>query len=290
MSEPLLQLAAREALTGIALEGGIVLRRVAGAWCAHGVPLRLEGLRGRRPFLAFVDASGTSLPILIDQLGQRSPFMFSLQVSPSLMWEAHQMHYFEGALMYHFAGLVRAHEVVGNSFKDLTRIEGWTHSPRSYFSSHPEPYYELDALLTVIRRAYDTLRYPLWKLFGSRGTRPRSLSAMLEVCPGLPPDIADDLRSSWDSIGTSVTAYRDCLQHYTPVDFGLSSMFVEEAADGVWGVTARIPDNPESKSRAAFSFSRDLNALRFCWESTLEARRLLLLVGQVMESMSEPTS
>jgi hypothetical protein len=43
---------------------------------------------------------------------------------------------------------------------------------------------------------------------------------------------------------------------------------------GVWSVLMRIPDNPEVKSRVAFTFAKGLDALTYGWELTNEIVRV----------------
>jgi hypothetical protein len=62
-----------------------------------------------------------------------------------------------------------------------------------------------------------------------------------------------------------LTDYRDCIIHNAPIDFGLGTGSMQKLDGGVWSVLMRIPDNPEVKSRAAFTFAKGLDALTYGW-------------------------
>jgi hypothetical protein len=197
------------------------------------------------------------------------------------------VQYFAGALVHHVGGIVCAYERVRNAFKDVSTLSGATFDRRAMFGSRPEPYYEFDALLGVVRRAYDSSRYLLWKCFGpAQGTVPRSFERVLPHLERLDPEVKQRLDQSWSSWGTRVTAYRDCIHHYVPIDFGISSIFMEEHLVGVWGAMARIPDNPEARSKHRFKFIGGLDALTLGWMAASEATCVLRLVAATVEQRS----
>ena len=95
------------------------------------------------------------------------------------------------------------------------------------FSYQLEPYFEFDAAVTVARRAYDSCRYVLWRRWGpSQSSVPSSFSRTVPLCTTLDPAVRDDLIASWERYGKNLTDYRDCIQHYVPVDFGLATSFM----------------------------------------------------------------
>ena len=125
------------------------------------------------------------------------------------------------------------------------------------FSDQPEPYYEFDALLAAARRAYDSCRYLLWPSFGpGESSVSRSFEKALPLCTNLDPAVRDDLQRSWNTCGSSLTAYRDCIQHYIPVDFGLATVSLQQEFPGIWTAWARIPDNPGTRSKTNFTFKK----------------------------------
>ena len=135
------------------------------------------------------------------------------------------------------------------------------------FQDQSEPYYEFDALITVARRTYDALRYILWPVFGPGGGHtPSNFPKTLDSCCGLPENLQDVMSNSWSTHGVKLTAYRDCIQHYVPVSFGIDTALVERVAGDTWSVLLRIPDNPETKSQRNFVFALRLDALTYGWE------------------------
>ena len=94
--------------------------------------------------------------------------------------------------------------------------------------------------------------------------------------------------ASWNEWGERLTAYRDCMQHYVPVDFGLATVSMKEVLPGVWSASARIPDNPEARSKSAFKFQGRLDALSFAWQVSVEVHRVIDLI--VHRAYSEDVS
>ena len=84
----------------------------------------------------------------------------------------------------------------------------------------------------------------------------------------------DILEESWQVYGERLTDYRDCIIHYTPIDFGMSTANMHKLDDGIWSVMMRIPDNPETKSKSAFTFAKGLDALTYGWELSNEIVRV----------------
>ena len=71
-----------------------------------------------------------------------------------------------------------------------------------------------------------------------------------------------------------MTDYRDGVIHNAPTDFGLGTGSMQKLDGGVWSVLMRIRDDPEVKSRAAFTFANGLDALTYGWELTNEIVRV----------------
>jgi hypothetical protein len=79
-----------------------------------------------------------------------------------------------------------------------------------------------------------------------------------------------------------LTDYRDCIIYNAPIDFGLGTGSMQKLDGGVWSVLMRIPDNPEVKSRAAFTFAKGLDALTYGWELTNEIVRVATAIMKVI--------
>lgn len=285
----------------IAFERGVVLRPQGEHWIAQSSNVaksveasvdRIESIY--RPVLVRFSPPGTSsrLDIMFHPKTGFAPmvpsFVPSFAMTPTLMWDAMAVQYMARALVHHVAGMVRAYESVCDSFKEVSAIPNATSEGRAMFAGRPEPYYEFDALLGVIRRSYDSCRFLLWKCFGpAKGTLPRSFEKVLPLCKRLDPIVKQSLETSWSTWGTRITTYRDCVHHYVPIDFGISSIFMEEKLPGVWGAMARIPDNPEARSKHDFRFVNGLDALTFGWMAACEVSRVLLLVAATVERTQE---
>jgi hypothetical protein len=187
--------------------------------------------------------------------------------------------YITGAVIYHCKNLASIYSDICLRFSQMAgdHVDG----RRVIFSNQPEAYYEFDALITAARRSYDTTRYILWKYFGPGvGSVPASFKKCLPQCTGLPAPLKLRLSSSWDNYGEHLTDYRDCIQHYVPVDFGMSSANMTRLSDGVWSVSLLIPDNPKAKSKPQLSYSNKIDALSYSWEIATEvvdvAREIIL--------------
>lgn len=181
------------------------------------------------------------------------------------------IQYVSEAVIYHFAGMVKAYENICDSFKNTTLIPGFPQIKICNCQGQPEPYYEFDALLGAVRRGYDSCRYLLWKVFGpSKGSVPRSFEKTLPYCSRLNASLIKKLKRSWDTWGSITTNYRDCIHHYVPLDFGMSTVTVSESFPGVWTAFARVPDNPEARSKTKFTYKKHLDALTFGWHIAVE--------------------
>jgi len=152
-----------------------------------------------------------------------------------------------------------------------------------------EIYYEFDAMITAIRRTYDSYRYLLWHYFGTKGSVPSSFYRTLECCPRMPITLKERLIESWSKHGEEVTSYRDCIQHYVPIDFGISSIIIQKFDEGILSIRAPIPNNPSAKSRYNFKYDMkkgDLSvgrdALTYGWEA---ANEVLEIAFAILESV-----
>ena len=280
----------------VAFEHGVVLRPQNDQWIAHassqagGVAVSVDQVASLyRPVMTRFRPKGTSatFDLMFRPEGGFAPLVPTFGMTAELMYDAHAVQYAAGALVHHIGGIVCAYESVRDAFKSVSTIPNATTDRRAMFGHRPEPYYEFDALLGVVRRSYDCCRYLLWKCFGpTQGTLPRSFERTLPHCERLDPDVRQRLELSWSSWGNRITAYRDCVHHYVPVDFGLSSIVMEERLVGVWEATARIPDNPEARSKHRFKFAGGLDALTVGWTAASEAIQVLRLVAAAVEQRS----
>ena len=166
-------------------------------------------------------------------------------------------------LVYHTKRLLESYLALNRELKALG-LDKFGIGP-AWRAGSPEPYFEFDAALVAARRVYETSRHLIWKQFGTSGSAPRSFDATLQSAPRIPEDFRTRLESSWTRHGTQVKRYRDCLLHNVPLTKHWS-VEIRLLECGVRSVRVRIPDNPGSKSSAAFSYEGGLDALDFAIE------------------------
>jgi len=242
---------------------------------------------------AFFSSSGLQPILVTEQLGSNSQLdlllrasnrlSFGLAISDaeqrsfrafSALYKTVNVIYLLEAVQYHCTRLCLHYSSICATYSSLP-FDASGKGDVAIFQGRPEPYFEFDALVTAIRRAYDALRYLVWQFFGpGRGSLPISLYKTIPLCKALPASLADLISTSWKDYGEQITAYRDCVQHYSPIDFGLSSVRMQKREPGVWTVSVLIPDNPSAKSRSGFVYSESRDALRYGWKAADEILRV----------------
>ncbi len=204
---------------------------------------------------------------------------------PEAVYHAHHIAYLVGAVAYHYERLAELCASICRRFASFP--EPGPPMDCASFSHEPEPYYEFDAAITAARRAYDASRYLLWKCYGGDGSVPSSFARTLVACTRLTGDLRSRLEESWSKFGQQLTDYRDCIQHYVPVDFGLADAWMEKVAGTFWSVRIRIPDNPQARSKEAFEYTQGRDALSYCRGMAAE---LLTVMAFVIDSTARPLS
>ncbi len=126
------------------------------------------------------------------------------------------------------------------------------------------PYFEFEALVTAIVRAFDTLRYSLWRQWGDHGSTPNSYERVVDSLRTCPTSVLNHLSLGASGAYARAKGYRHCIQHY--VDIGSASWAMFELRSKVWTVTVRVPDNPDARSSAKWTFTSNLDALSLGWE------------------------
>jgi hypothetical protein len=188
-------------------------------------------------------------------------------ISADTFYAVHHLAYLIEAAGYHCQQLAEHYARLADRFAQIRAIPGADSTADvANFSYDSKPYFEFDALLGVARRAYDSSRYLLWPRFGKgKGSLPRSLPVLLKASSSIPAALHDRLDASWTRFGTLLTDYRDCVHHYVPVDFGLSTAFMRRHSSGAWLTMLRIPDNPQARSKELFTFALNRDALTYAW-------------------------
>lgn len=287
----------------IVFEQGLTLHRDGQHWLVANtprdnqrhvrVPAEITDQYGLRPVLAterFDDGSKRTL-----LLAQSKPGLFGLHITDiqQTMLRTEEMHsttstllYLLGALEYH---CVRLCEDYAAACEDFHRFPATlTNHSRVVFGGRGDCYYEFEALVTTIRRVYDALRFPLWHFFGpGKGHLPLSYYKTFPLCNRLPSGLAQDIRENWDTLGSRMKEYRDCIQHYAPVAYSQGTVYMERGPADAWTMRALIPDNPEIRTAKRFTFSHNLDALTLGWDS---ANSLLSLCKLVLETIEQASA
>jgi hypothetical protein len=262
-----------------------------GDWClpqgeqARSVVVDLKDLAdmGIRPVFLVQRTSATgSHPLLLTPNGSiaRFPRAMELASRRGFLYDAHGIAYLGNAIEYHTRRLAESYSSICRQYVDGCSIPGHPDLGRALYGGQSEPYHEFDALLGAIRRAYDTLRYPLSKLYPTDGRLGDSLVEYLKLCSDVPGGLRRELQGSWEAHGERMKVYRDCIHHYVPLDFGQSSVHMTEILSAVWTVSALIPDNPEARSSRKFTFAGNLDALEYGWPIAIEVLRIMAVVVQ----------
>jgi hypothetical protein len=69
---------------------------------------------------------------------------------------------------------------------------------------------------------------------------------------------------------------------------GLGTVMMKRLGDGVWRAWARIPDNPQARSKKKFTYTLGLDALTYGWEVANEVVALATeVVKECFSTMAE---
>jgi hypothetical protein len=286
----------------IVFEQGLVLRRISDTWQVANTesdhpppivePSEISARYGLRPVLITERLdSGKERTFL---LATQKPDLFGLHITDiqqrtlrteGLILKAQSVLYMLGALEYHCSKLCELYANTCGHFSGLPNPE---RTERAIFSGKSESYYEFEALVTALRRTYDSLRFSLWHFFGpGKGDLPVSFYRVLPLCTALPPTLSEKLRESWDTLGVKITAYRDCIQHYAPVAFSLGAVHMSRGPAGAWTMRALIPDNPQARTASKFTFRHGIDALTFGLDAANSLLQLCTLVISAAERQSK---
>jgi hypothetical protein len=176
-------------------------------------------------------------------------------------FEESDLRYCVLATLYHLNRLI-------DLYVENTRLFERTYPPGTAAKGNvwnASVFYEIDSFLGAARRVYESIRKVLWKHYQGRGTTGRwsSIRKVLNATSNVPASFLISLTESWQSVGDKLTAYRDCVAHYEPLTDGGTTCWLEQY-EGKWGVTVKLPANPEAQSRASFDFESGPEALEYC--------------------------
>jgi hypothetical protein len=277
------------AFTKIIHEGGLT---------ARSAPESREILEryGVQPVLAIEARATGDMALLLSRsgaaLGVQASSLYSARTNDiALLFKAFALAYDVGAALHHCESLAKAYEFIVVNFQRISSIPGFETSESEFasFGYQAEPYYELDALLSAARRAYDKIGHCVWHAFEGRGGgMPDNMRQLLDRITACPRTLAERLNHSWLTVGEKLKDYRDCTQHFASADMGLGTVMMRRVGDGVWKAWARIPDNPETKSKKKFTYVAGIDALTYGWEVVNEVVSLATEVVTAASAVAQP--
>jgi hypothetical protein len=177
-------------------------------------------------------------------------------------YQEYDLRYCVLSALYHLARLIDLYVLAAESFEKMhfpeTTVSGNTHCPNIF--------YEIDAFLTSGRRVYDMISKMLWKHYhpGESGGW-SSMKNAVKSLDKVPIEFADELRASWSQFGVKLKDYRDCVMHFVPLHKISETCWLNRHF-GKWGVTVKLPANPEEKSRRKLDYDSGPDALTYCHE------------------------
>lgn len=183
---------------------------------------------------------------------------------------AETVAYILRSVSHHCQRLAEDYSHIRRDFSAIERPPSERKTDKVLFSANYSPWFEFDALVTAVRRAYDSTRYILWSAFGNNGGCPNSFARTYTRCHQLPSYLKEKLDTSWNKHGVKITDYRDNVQHYANMDFGMGSVEMVLINDFLWGTNVLLPDNPEAQSRKKFQYKKRVDAITYGWEIACE--------------------
>jgi hypothetical protein len=204
--------------------------------------------------VTIVDLEGRSLNERAIHLGRVNGAHYTADY-----FEESDLRYCVLATLYHLNRLIDLYVALTELFEKTyplgTAVSGNTSDPRVF--------YELDAFLGAARRVYEAIRKVLWKHYsnGAKG-RWRSIREALKS-DIVPLTFDEQLKKSWKVFGEKLKGYRDCVTHYDPLTDGGTTCWMERYGSR-WGMTVKLPSNPENNSRRSFEFATGPEALSYC--------------------------
>ena len=292
-------------LSRVVFRNGIEARMLAGRWqlsnChredsarTFGTPQEIQALVGSPPVVVEPKLIANS-PLLVNP---RTGRFFGVEVTelsqgmlrPATIYQVRRLIYGLEAMIYHCTILATLYPRICARMAALSRIPGGTQDPLVLFQGNEEPYFEFDALVTTARRLYDAPSAALWNRFNSRPTdAPHRLEPMLARIDNMPQQVRERITTSWERHGKRARDYRDSIVHWADTEHGFGSvdLFRHEAL-GTWGALARIPDNPEVKSRVKFTFAQRIDALDCALDLTAELTSFARIVIEAITDDQTP--
>jgi hypothetical protein len=203
---------------------------------------------------------------------------------------AEKVTYILKAVSYHCQRLAETYSLIRRDFTAIPWPPRDRKADSVLFSANYSPWFEFDALVTAVRRAYDSTSSILWSTFGDNVNCPASFYKTYPECHQLPSGLRTRLETSWEKYGKKITFYRNNVQHYATMDFGMGSVKMMPLNDRLWGMKVLLPDNPEVRSRDKLLYKEGVDALAYGWEIACEVLDVTSSIVVAVDSQhaSEP--
>jgi hypothetical protein len=200
----------------------------------------------------------------------------------------HDLIYIFGEVAYHCKNLAYEYCKITESFSKLPGELPRDETGETFAIVHNcNAHYEIDALITAIKRCFSIIRIVLWDIFCKKlGSVPEGEGEFFKKAgPYLPKELYSIIKDSWINWGEKAVEYRTFIQHYyTLTEHGWPIVHAKHLGNNIWCASLILPDNPEKKSRTEFTFENKIDALTYGWELTGLMESVFL---QIAKSLSE---
>ena len=183
--------------------------------------------------------------------------------------------------VYHCKRMAESYGVIVSRFVGQPLVR----KDRMMFGDNSELFFEFDALISAAMRTLDSLRRPLWRLYGNPGSVPSSFKRTVDACERIPRSLKATIDESWNQYFAHAKEYRDCIQHYVSPGEARSYADIQRKEPGFWSMSAWLPDNPEARSSDKFTYKNRLDALTYAWSLTSR----VVQVTKTICAASQPT-
>jgi hypothetical protein len=210
---------------------------------------------------------------------------------PGTLGHIRRLQYGLGAMVYHCTHLAEVYVHLCRRMAAISRIPGMMpEGAGGLLGGNEEPNFEFDALVTVARRIYDAPAGLVWRTFAARRDEaPKRIETVLQRLDNMPDALRTQLLRSWNDYGKVAREYRNCILHYTDTEFGFGSVHMLKHPLGVRSAFARIPDNPEARSRNKFTYQNERDALNYSLDLTAEVTAYLTAIVEAVTSTTGPS-
>jgi hypothetical protein len=276
-------------LTGVIFEKGITLQRLGRFWkCLNSSkplslkPTEIETKFEFRPVMKKYLSSSTKNEIYVLLSAKRRQSLTNTMSKISNGLRGVQFYPFEPMRIGYSLRDVAYHCLrLAQNYSDLC-IKSIKHNLYSQVQGKSliailewvEPcYFEVEACLTSLIRAYELIRYPISNKVCLSKSTPKSYDSLLKQIRNKqsissPEYFVENIVLSSEREFNMLKSYRDCLQHYTFLSAPISQGILLNLEFDVRACHLYLPDNPDCRSFNNFRYKHSVDSLTFCWEAT----------------------